>query len=1531
MADRYENFTRSELLAELRDKENALRNWRIKPDPTEENKKQAQQEIIEGLENVVKVLEDKVKSKAITPNTAHTIANQSNQTITPNNQMITEWSRAHKRQLINQDVSAVGKLVISNLERWISEIDRVYKLEIEDDASYSEDFCKMVKRLLPSTIYSQVAESEADTGTWTNLRSHLILNFGSKISIYQHLTKLNDLEMGRNENVSTFAAKLEEQLYVASMHIMKKFREINKSEMSTQQVFKVIGAMLLSIQIRNNHPNVYRSMVRSMDKHWCANTLAAECQDYLDRLGPSYLQNQTYIAQESEKSRTTSTNNDKKKFNKQRRGKYTPEQLTALKEKVKDQVCHKYEQTGHCPYKDKCFRKHIKRTFMAMEHVPMNRDSRFDQLFEAEAAFMVEVKDRFSDAKHNRPTTAYVQVTIATNDGSGLVINGSALIDSGSSVTIIPEDILTSSQLKYLKPSTILLQGINSGDSNIIGQMTADLKIGSSCIFKDQTIYVSRNNVPIIIGSNILADPTVERYGFDYESGQLRMKRYNNDQEYKFKLIKHASFPAQIQKSREEKLKILETKGIKLPEEWNHDEKNQMIDILYKHQNVFGCDGGEIGTYKTPVRIPTKEGESKAVYGSHVPQSMEKMVDADIKEMLKKNVIEECKDPKGWSSPVFAVRKADGSIRTVANFKPTLNRCLVDLDPYEMPNIERLFSKIGMGNQYFAKLDLKSGFWQIEIDERDRHKTAFMWNNQTYQYRKLAFGLTTAGQIFSRAISEALSSIENKQNISTYVDDHLVCAKDFQSFIKALEELLKALDSNGLKLNPKKCQFLAKEAEFLGRICGPYGYKPNPEYVQGIDSITPPTNKKQLKGLIGKLTWIRQFAETRLDEPVKGSTFADLMKPIHNLTKGSSETYWDKAANKALNRIKSKLSKNPIISFVDFNLPFHITTDASTVAAGAVLSQITPDSPPKIRICGVASTTLSPTQMKWSATEREAYALKWGIEKFHYFLSGRSFLAFTDHKALQYLDRKFFKNPKIKRWQDQLSEYNFVVQYIEGESNCLADMLSRPNNITSEKTKIPDDADMPMGKHLKLENTELFIYIPSWAIDRINEDEIKLITKPWQFSENKEICCFFGGTQGRQVKDNLCGLYHDYADEQTQDYMLNCIIKYLRTKDYDSNCRLEDFLPKNDGRSDTFLKLEDSLFLEAGTSMLLRKTPARNQYLVPESLVSSFLHKAHDLCNHSGISRVESNLAAFYWPGKSNDIKTYIDSCSICAQAKGNYGRVPQWQIGHVKRGNKCFEVLTIDFVHMPKQKGKQYILSMICSFSRYYMALPCANADAISAARGLFKVFLTHRVIPTVISSDRGSHFTGELTKQFCDLMGIRQELHVPWRPQSSGNVERCHRTLKNALFILCNERNQLWPDLLEEVVSNMNAQPNKSTKVSPYYVVTGRHPAMRLPQPDEDIRHTDQASYGMLVHDRIRKIGEATRIAAEEADLALERRLNKQESTPELEIGSKVLLYRPESSQAKSTKLPWIPGFTVIQSNGMVIQVETHKTRTR
>ena len=136
---------------------------------------------------------------------------------------------------------------------------------------------------------------------------------------------------------------------------------------------------------------------------------------------------------------------------------------------------------------------------------------------------------------------------------------------------------------------------------------------------------------------------------------------------------------------------------------------------------------------------------------------------------------------------------------------------LVDLDPYTMPRIDQLFHKIGQGNKYFSTLDLHSGYWQIEIDDRDRYKTAFTWKNKCYQYTRLAFGLTSAGQIFSRCVADVLASVSAWSNISSYIDDNLVHAKRYGEYILALEQLFAALHKFGLKPNPEKCTFLATE------------------------------------------------------------------------------------------------------------------------------------------------------------------------------------------------------------------------------------------------------------------------------------------------------------------------------------------------------------------------------------------------------------------------------------------------------------------------------------------------------------------------------------------------------------------------------------------------------------------------------------------------------------------------------------------------------------------------------------------------
>ena len=170
---------------------------------------------------------------------------------------------------------------------------------------------------------------------------------------------------------------------------------------------------------------------------------------------------------------------------------------------------------------------------------------------------------------------------------------------------------------------------------------------------------------------------------------------------------------------------LKQTVGLSLPDHHSRSELEATADLLISYADILGTDDNRRGTFIKPIRIPTN-GQSRSQKQHPIAQALEDDVDAEIARMASEGVIEPCNDPKGFNSPVFAVRKKNGKIRVVANFKRTLNKVLVDLDPYPIPTIDSTFNKIGEGNKYFSTLDLRNGYWQIVIDERDRHKTALL-------------------------------------------------------------------------------------------------------------------------------------------------------------------------------------------------------------------------------------------------------------------------------------------------------------------------------------------------------------------------------------------------------------------------------------------------------------------------------------------------------------------------------------------------------------------------------------------------------------------------------------------------------------------------------------------------------------------------------------------------------------------------------------------------------------------------------------
>ena len=271
----------------------------------------------------------------------------------------------------------------------------------------------------------------------------------------------------------------------------------------------------------------------------------------------------------------------------------------------------------------------------------------------------------------------------------------------------------------------------------------------------------------------------------------------------------------------------------------------------------------------------------------------------------------------------------------------------------------------------------------------------------------------------------------NHCHISSYIDDNLVHAKTFDKYLLTLEQLFIALHKFRLRLNPDKCTFLTSEAKFLGCIVNSKRFKANPDYVHAIREMKLP-NKKELQSLIGNLVWIRQYLETRLHDQIK-YMFSSLMSPIHELNKVNKPFTWTERADKAFQKIKKQLSSPPVISFPVFLRLFTLTTDASDVVCGAILMQEAENR--KKNIIAVSSHTFNPTEQNWSTTEWEVYAIKLGILKFDYFLHNHSFIIFTDHRSLTYLDQCEFNNVKIRQWQEEISCYKFILEFVEGELN----------------------------------------------------------------------------------------------------------------------------------------------------------------------------------------------------------------------------------------------------------------------------------------------------------------------------------------------------------------------------------------------------------------------------------------------------------------------------------------------------------------
>ena len=407
-----------------------------------------------------------------------------------------------------------------------------------------------------------------------------------------------------------------------------------------------------------------------------------------------------------------------------------------------------------------------------------------------------------------------------------------------------------------------------------------------------------------------------------------------------------------------------------------------------------------------------------------LPFASRQVVEKEVKSMLELGVIVPSKS--NYSSPVVLVAKKDNSVRFCIDFRALNKISVYDAEP--IPDPEELFCRLA-GAHFFTKIDLAKGYWQIPIRPEDQHKTAFQTPQGLMSWVKMPFGLVTAPMTFARMMR--LLKLEENSAMN-FFDDILIASCSWSEHVTHVREVLEKLKNMGLTARPSKLYAGFQELEFLGHIVSRGILKPEKGKVQKILNIPRPTTKRQVRSIVGLLSYYRKYVPH----------FSTLTAPLSDLTREnrSKKITWTDECENSLRKIQEILASFPVLLIPDLSKQFIVRSDASDVGLGATLLQEKDD---LLHPVAYASRKLLDRETRYSVIERECLGIVWSITKLSRYLWGQEFVLQTDHSPLGYLNSGKFKNARITRWSLTLQEYKFTVEPISGTSNVLADLLSR--------------------------------------------------------------------------------------------------------------------------------------------------------------------------------------------------------------------------------------------------------------------------------------------------------------------------------------------------------------------------------------------------------------------------------------------------------------------------------------------------------
>ena len=823
-------------------------------------------------------------------------------------------------------------------------------------------------------------------------------------------------------------------------------------------------------------------------------------------------------------------------------------------------------------------------------------------------------------------------------------------------------------------------------------------------------------------------------------------------------------------------------------------------------EHSIKIESGSKPSYRPPYRLGPAEQDE---------------LEEQIRDLLAQGFIRPSCSPYG--APVLFVPKKDGRWRMCIDYR-ALNKQTVK-DRYPLPRIDLLLDRLGQA-RVFSKLDLAQGYHQIAMAKDSVEKTAFCTNLGQWEYLVMPFGLCNAPSTFQRLMNEVFKQ-EINSFVLVYLDDILIYSRSMEEHWGHLQHALDKLRRARLYGRLHKCEFLKDKVDYLGFEVGRDGIRTSPEKVRAILDWPRPQSVHDVRSFLGLASYYRKF--------IKG--FSQLAKPMTDLTRDKVAWSWGDAQERSFTALKVAIATAPILRLPDFERQFIITTDASDVAIGAILEQ---DFGSGLQPIAFSSRKLNPTEIRYSAYERELLGIVWAIGQWkHYFQGPHPIVIQTDHAPLRHLPNQTSVNSRVWRWLAVLQGYDVDIRHIPGKKNpadslsrqLISDALVRKSSVSDanasyvQKLRVAENAT---NEEIQAALHELFKNGPQGPNITSTQDQLapqgqsiiqdsKSSPQGSKTSTNASILASTAISKIQlddEIKNSLSSALrneHPYTDVITQ---LQGGMRQVSVNDLTYKI-LNSLLVIHDQKQDVSLDFWRIVVPDDGE---IKRRIIQELHSTPYSA-------------HPGIQRTIGRVRqSFYWKGMLGDIRQAVENCPVCQMEKSDHqaakGKLMSTQIPEEK-----WKEISIDFVtDLPMTPGrKDSILTIVDKATRMVHLVPCRkNITAVATAQLLWQHVVRLHGVPRVIYSDRGPQFTANSWQELWRLTGTGLKYSSAYHPQTQGVVERMNAVVSQTLRCLIHQMNELtkWEILLPTVELVINSLPNVSTGFTPFYLNYGYEP---------------------------------------------------------------------------------------------------------